>query len=170
MTTPSGYGPPEQPGGQPPYGQQPPPQQPGYGQQPPQYGQQQVPYGQQQPPQYGQQAPYGQQQPPPFSGQYPPPRGRSKAPWFIGAGAVVVIAVVAVVLVLTVFSGGDKKNDTASPKGAITSFLNSALDSDISAARKLVCKEDLKSFNANPKEALGISGSERMSSFTVKGS
>jgi hypothetical protein len=68
MSTPPGYGPPPDQGGQPPYG---PPsgQQPGYGQQPgqqPGYGQQQPAYGQQQQPGYGQQPgqpPYGQQQP-----------------------------------------------------------------------------------------------------------
>jgi hypothetical protein len=73
-----------------------------------------------------------------------------------------------VVLFLTVFNGGGDKKNTSSPKDTVSSFLNAAKDSDVGAARKLVCTEDLKSFDSNSKEALGVGDNEKLASYTVE--
>jgi hypothetical protein len=116
-------GPPQGPPGQPPqYGA--PPQQPEYGQ-PQQYPGQQYP----------QQPGYG---PPPGYGQpgYGAPR-RSRAPWYV-AGGLVVVLVGALVLWLTVFREGA----ASSPQDAARKYAEAAKKHDISAARAVVCKAD----------------------------
>lgn len=123
------------------------------GQYPPPQG---PPPGQYGPPGQGQYGPPGWG-PPPGGGPYPPPWGgqppkKSNMPWLLGGGAFVVVLAVVLVLVFTVFTGGGKKNDTGSPKGAVQSLVNSLKDKDWSAA-ETVTTGDARQFVETLKNA-----------------
>jgi hypothetical protein len=138
------YGQPPPPyGGQPGYGAPPPFEQPGYGQQPPPYGQQ-PPYG------YGQQPPpYGQ--PGPGYGGYPgapAPRGRSKLGWILGgAGLVLVLFVVGIIVVVNVIGGPSSAN---TPEGAVDRWLAAVKDEDLDGVKENSCAKDNEAYNRDP--------------------
>ncbi|MEU0934306.1 DUF732 domain-containing protein [Embleya sp. NPDC005971] len=108
---------PNQPYGQPQYGQQPYPgqQQHGQDQYPGQYQQSQYPQGQP--------GPYGQPQYPngyPQGAGYPPPPGRSRKGLWIGVSVVAVLAVVGVVAAIGLSGGDDDKKSSAASTSSAT--------------------------------------------------
>ncbi|MGW1997200.1 DUF732 domain-containing protein [Embleya sp. NPDC001921] len=100
---------PNQPYGQPQYGQQPYPGQ----QQPGQYGQPQYPPGQYGPPQYPAGYPQG--------AGYPPQPGRSRKGLWIGVSVVAVLAIVGVIVAVGMSGDDDKKSSASSTSSASAS-------------------------------------------------
>lgn len=94
------------------------------------------PWGQQgqwgQAPQWGQQAQWGPPQPPGGPGFYGmPPRRRNPLPWVLGAVAVVAIAAVVVVILVTGDSGTDAATvDRSTVRGTAESVLDGYMDKD----------------------------------------
>ncbi|WP_439676890.1 DUF732 domain-containing protein [Embleya sp. MST-111070] len=107
---------PNQPYGQPQYGQPPyPGQSQGQGQYPGQYQQPQYPQGQP--------GPYGQPQYPgayPQGGGYPPPPNQSRKGLWIGVSVVAVLAIVGVLVAVGLSGGDDDKKSTASSTSSAT--------------------------------------------------
>ncbi|MBO3733675.1 Rv0361 family membrane protein [Glycomyces niveus] len=127
-------------GQQPGYGQQPPqqpgygvPQQPGYGQAPQQPGYgvppQQPGYGQTPQAGYGQQPGYGApQQQPGFGSPLPPAPKKSKTGLIVGIGAGALVVIVAIVLLIANPFGGGGPSKSDSPEDVAKDYLDLQVD------------------------------------------
>ncbi|MEV3935674.1 hypothetical protein AB0K52_06830 [Glycomyces sp. NPDC049804] len=128
-------------GQQPGYGQQPPPQQPGYGvPQQPGYGQapqqpgygvppQQPGYGQAPQAGYGQQPGYGApQQQPGFGSPLPPAPKKSKTGLIVGIGAGALVVIVAIVLLVANPFGGGAPSKSDSPEDVAEAYMQTTKD------------------------------------------
>lgn len=96
------------------------------------------------------------------------PRRRSRAPWFVAVGLVVVVAAGAA-LWLTVFKDKDNGGGSGgSQQDVARSYIEASKAHDVEAVKKVSCKADLDKISTNPGDAL-IPASISVESYKITG-